>query len=125
MRIIFQAISMALVIMIAFGAGAIFGQMEGIPDGVTKAAEYFQIEDEVYPHTPLSSEFILAPVLEGVAGNEGACPLWTYGTDPPVVGFYFHPENNRMGVLHVSVPDMRYFLRAFEGCDMVYQGYLE
>ena len=124
-----QSIVLAIVIVLAFGAGIVFGQSEGIRTSIAQAATMFKVEQHVPYHTPIDQELLVMMALEGdvnedVTGN-GACPLWVYGQDPPAVGFYYHPENGRIGVLYMSVPEMRYFIKTFEGCDLIHNGYLE
>ena len=120
-----QSIVLAIVIVLAFGAGIVFGQYEGIRPSIAQATEMFRVEQYVPYHTPIDQEFSVMMALAGDVTGDGACPLWVYGQDPPAVGFYYHPDNGRLGVLYVSVPEMKYFLKTFEGCNLYHYGYLE
>ena len=120
-----QSIILAIVIVLAFGAGVVFGQSEGIRTSIAQAATMFKVERHTPYHTPIDQEFSVMMALAGDVTEDGACKLWLYGDDPPAVGFYYHPENGNIGVLYVSVPEMKYFIKTFNGCDLIHYGYLK
>ena len=120
-----HSVALAIVIVTAFAAGIAFGQAEGIRAGIARASGTFRVDQEIGLNLPFSQSNPMTATLNTGVIDDGACKLWMYGQEPPAVGFYYHPENGRLGVLFVSVPDMKYFLKTFEGCDLYDYGYLE